>query len=53
MNTFGNLGGVLAPIVFGVVVARYGSWTIPFYVSAGVYVMGALLWLVIDPDRPI
>jgi MFS family permease len=52
MNTFGNLGGMFAPLVVGLVVERSsGSWTFAFYVSAAVYAMGALLWLAVDPTR--
>ncbi len=53
MNTFGNLGGFVGPVVVGYVVARYGSWTIPFYISSGIYAVGALLWLKIDPARQL
>ena len=53
MNTFGNLGGLVGPIVVGVMVDRLGSWTLPLYVTAGVYFAGALAWLVIDPKRRI
>ena len=53
MNTFGNLGGLLGPLVVGLVVARWRSWTIPFYVTAAVYVAGAAAWLAIDPLRQI
>jgi nitrate/nitrite transporter NarK len=51
MNTFGNLGGMFAPLVVGYVVQRFGSWTVAFQVSAAVYAMGGLLWLLIDPTR--
>jgi ACS family glucarate transporter-like MFS transporter len=51
MNTFGNLGGMLAPLVVGYVVQRFGSWSVAFQVSAAIYAMGGLLWLVIDPTR--
>jgi MFS transporter, ACS family, glucarate transporter len=53
MNTFGNLGGLVGPIVVGLMVDRLGSWTLPLYVTAGVYVVGALAWLGIDPNRRI
>jgi MFS family permease len=53
MNTLGNLGGLLGPLVVGVAVDRWGSWTIPFYVTAAVYAAGALAWLAIDPTHPI
>jgi len=53
MNTSGNLGGLIGPLVVGVMVERWQSWTYPFYVTAAVYVMGALAWLLIDPRRRI
>jgi MFS family permease len=53
MNTLGNLGGLLGPLVVGFVVAAYQSWVIPFYITAGVYVFGALAWLAIDPETPV
>jgi len=34
-------------------VERWQSWTYVFYVTAAVYVMGAVAWLWIDPDRQI
>ena len=53
MNTFGNLGGLVGPIVVGVAVEQWHSWTFPFYVTALVYAAGALAWLAIDPHRQI
>jgi nitrate/nitrite transporter NarK len=53
MNTIGNLGGMLTPLVVGVAVQQWHSWTIPFYVTAGVYAAGACAWLTIDPLRKL
>jgi sugar phosphate permease len=53
MNTFGNLGGLIGPMVVGLMVDRLGSWTLPLYVTAGVYFAGALAWLAINPNRRI
>jgi nitrate/nitrite transporter NarK len=53
MNTFGNLGGLVGPIIVGLMVDRLGSWTMPLYVTAGMYFAGALAWLAIDPTRRI
>jgi MFS family permease len=52
-NMFGNFAGTLAPIVFGYVLQRWGSWTIPFYVAAAFLAAGVILWLFIDPRRPL
>lgn len=53
MNTFGNLGGLAAPLVVGVAVERWHSWTLPFHVTACVYAAGAVAWLAIDPNRKL
>jgi MFS family permease len=53
MNTFGNLGGLVGPLVVGYMVERWASWTYPFYITAAVYVMGAMAWLAVNPHRRI
>ena len=53
MNTLGNLGGLIGPLVVGIAVDRFGSWTFPFYMTATMYACGALAWLAIDPTRPL
>jgi MFS transporter, ACS family, glucarate transporter len=52
-NTFGNLAGTLAPVVFGYVVQELGSWRLPFYIAAAVMACGVVMWLFIDPRRPL
>ena len=53
MNTLGNLGGLVGPLVVGIAVDRWQSWSFPFYITALVYAGGALAWLAIDPLSPI
>jgi len=53
MNTSGNLGGFMAPLVMGYAVQRWGSWDLPFGITTAIYAAGAALWLAIDPDRPL
>lgn len=53
MNTFGNIGGLVGPLVVGVAVDRWHSWTFPFYITALVYAGGAAAWLAIDPSHRI
>jgi MFS family permease len=53
MNTLGNLGGLLGPLVVGLAVDRWHSWTFPFYVTASMYACGAVAWLAIDPTQRI
>ena len=53
MNMMGNLGGVLSPIVLGIIVGRTGNWVLTFYVTAAVCVAGAVCWLLLDPVTPL
>jgi len=53
MNTSGNIGGFLSPIVLAYLVRAFSNWAIPLYVLAGLYLMAAICWLAIRPDRPI
>ncbi len=49
MNTFGNLGGTVCPIVFGQSLERLGSWNAPLASVAVLYVVSGLMWLAVDP----
>jgi len=49
MNTFGNLGGMLSPVVVGLCLAVGRSWETPLYTVAAGYLLAALCWLRIDP----
>jgi ACS family glucarate transporter-like MFS transporter len=53
MNTFGNLGGALSPVVIGFGLERWGGWTASLGSIAVCYVLAALCWLLIDPTRPL
>jgi sugar phosphate permease len=43
MNMAGSLAASLSPIIFGALVQR-GFWILPFFISAGVLLTGALIW---------
>ena len=53
MNMVGNIGGFISPIVLGYVVGGTGNWNLTFYVTAAVYVLGALCWWFLDPVTPL
>jgi ACS family glucarate transporter-like MFS transporter len=53
MNTFGNIGGAISPLVVGYALQWWNSWTLPFYITAGVYVMGGVFTLFINPNQPL
>ncbi len=52
MNMGGQLGGAttasLTPFV-----AKHFGWNMSFWVAAGLCILGALAWLVIDPERQL
>ncbi|HEX2454169.1 MAG TPA: MFS transporter [Vicinamibacterales bacterium] len=51
MNTLGNLGGAISPLVVGYSLEWWGSWSTPLLITAGVYLAGGVLTLMIDPRR--
>lgn len=53
MNMFGNLGGALSPVVFGMLVQWTGRWELPFLIASALCVVAALCWFRIDPERSV
>jgi MFS family permease len=53
MNTFGNIGGAISPLVVGYTLEWWGSWETPLLIGGGVYILGGLLTLAINPRRPL
>jgi len=53
MMNFGfGTSGIVSPLVFGYLVDRTGSWTLPFTGSVCLLLLGAGLAFLIHPDRP-
>jgi Sugar phosphate permease len=53
MNMTGNLGGTIAPVIVGYTVEKLASWTIPFYITAGVLGFGVIMWMLVNPYRSV
>lgn len=63
MNMMGNLGGAAGPIAVGYILnstkisasapPTMAGWTLAFLVAAGVYGVGAVAWIFIDPVTPL
>lgn len=55
MNTIGNVGGLLSPIVVGWLIGyierTQGDWNLVLYLIAAMYVLGAFFWALLDPER--
>ena len=52
MNTAGQIGGILSPIVLAYIVDRLGSWNMPLHVLSALYFIAAVCWILINPERP-
>ena len=54
MNMVGNLAGAVAPKLGGYILHSTGdNWTIFFYSMVASYILGAMLWPMIDPVTPL
>ena len=53
MNTAGQVAALLCPLIVAYSVEWYGSWNFPLYLLAGLFLLGAVCWLIIDPRRPV
>lgn len=51
MNTTGQVGSILSPIVAGWIVYRFANWQAPLLIMGAFYLLSALLWLVVDPRK--
>ena len=52
LNTGGNLGGMLAPVLTPLIATRFG-WTGGLYFGSLMVFIGMLTWLAVDPGRKI
>ena len=51
MNTAGQIGGILSPIVLAYIVDRAGNWSMPLHILSCLYLMAAICWMFINPDQ--
>jgi sugar phosphate permease len=53
MNMAGALAASFTPLIFGYYFGK-GSWIVPFFITSGVMLVGALIWtFLIDPERSV
>jgi nitrate/nitrite transporter NarK len=53
MLTAGSIGNALSALAFGALLQWTGSWVPPFLIAVAANFAGALLWLRIDPEKPV
>ena len=52
MNTGSAVAGILSPIIFGLIIDKTGSWTLPFAASIGLLVFGVFMAFFMRPEEP-
>ena len=53
MNTSGQVGAILSPILVAAVVRKFSNWSAPLYLAGALFLLGALCWVWVDPTRPV
>jgi sugar phosphate permease len=53
MNTVGQIGTILSPVMVAYSVERFHDWNLPLYLLGGMFVVGAICWFFIDPEKPV
>src|SRR5262249_25097890 len=51
MNTTGQVGAILSPVVAGWVVTQFANWQAPLLIMGALYVASAIFWLLVDPRK--
>jgi cyanate permease len=53
MNTSGQVGAILSPILIAFVAQRFANPNASLYLTGVLFLMGAVCWLGVDPTRPV
>jgi len=53
MNTSGQVGAILSPILVAAVVQRSSQWSAPLYLTGVLFLLGAVCWFWVDPTKPV
>lgn len=53
MNTSGQIAAILSQPVVGYSVKWFGNWNVPFWLLGGLFVIGALCWVFVEPKRAV
>jgi ACS family glucarate transporter-like MFS transporter len=53
MNTAGQLGAIGGPPMVTFLLARYGDWNAPVLAIGALFLVGATMWLIVDPREKV
>ena len=53
MNTAGQIAAIASAPIVGYSVEKFHDWNLPFQLLGGLFLVGAVCWMFIDPRRPL
>ncbi len=53
MNTAGQIGAIGGPPMVTYLLGRYGDWNAPVFAIGGLFLVGAVCWLFVDPRERV
>ena len=53
MNTSGQVAAIAAQPIIGYSLDWFHNWNVPFWLLAGLFVMGAVCWAFVEPTKPV
>lgn len=53
MNTAGQVGAIFGPPAVTALLAYFGNWNAPIFAIAGTFMVAAVCWLFIDPNKKV
>ena len=53
MNTAGQIGSIITPIVVIWLAERFHDWNAPLAMIAALFAIGAVCWCAVDPHRRV
>jgi MFS family permease len=53
MNSSGQVGSIVSPMLVAVVVSHFSNWSAPLYFTGALFLFGGLCWFQVDPTRPV
>ncbi len=53
MNTAGQIASMACPVIVAYSVSWFRNWDFPLYLLSTLFAIGAVCWLLIDPNRPV
>jgi MFS transporter, ACS family, glucarate transporter len=51
MNTTGQAGAILSPVIAGWIVTTFSNWQAPLLIMGALYSLSAILWTLVDPRK--